>query len=257
MTLHEQFAEDLAVYAIGALEGQERSELELHLRDCSDCQAELAQLRGDAALLALSVSGPVPSQQAKQRFLRSISSDLNRKPVRSLRPSLPWWAVSGWAAAAVALAFTLFLWHDHVDQRRRLDALNERSRERDQQLLRANELVSILTDPKAVRVTLVAANTPPQPQGKAIYVRETGGLIFLANSLPQLPSGKAYELWLIPETGNPIPAGVFKPDTHGGATVVRPPLPRGVRAAAFAVTVEPESGSSAPTSTPILIGKSA
>jgi hypothetical protein len=79
MTLHEQFAEDLAVYAIGALEGQERSDLELHLRDCSDCQAELAQLRGDAALLALSVSGPVPSQQAKQRFLRSISSDLNHK----------------------------------------------------------------------------------------------------------------------------------------------------------------------------------
>jgi anti-sigma-K factor RskA len=105
-----------------------------------------------------------------------------------------------------------------------------------------------------MRVTLVAAKTPPQPQGKAIYLKDRSSLIFLANNMPVLPAQKAYELWLIPKTGNPIPAGVFKPDAHGSATVVNPPLPAGVEAKAFAITVEPESGSSTPTMPIVMVG---
>ena len=98
-----------------------------------------------------------------------------------------------------------------------------------------------------MRVTLVAAKTPPQPQGRAIYVRDRSSLIFLASNFHTLPAQKTYELWLIPTNGAPIPAGVFKPDAHGSATVINPPLPAGVTAKAFAVTVEPEGGSAAPT----------
>jgi anti-sigma-K factor RskA len=59
-------------------------------------------------------------------------------------------------------------------------------------------------------------------------------------------------LWLIPTSGNPIPAGVFKPDAHGSASVVNPPLPPGTEAKAFAITVENQAGSEKPT-TPILM----
>ena len=65
--------------------------------------------------------------------------------------------------------------------------------------------------------------------------------------MPTLPPQKAYELWLIPTQGAPIPAGVFKPDAHGRATVVNPPLPAGVEAKAFAITIENEGGSTTPT----------
>ena len=57
MTAHEQFAEDLALYAVGALSGDEKVSLEKHLQECASCRRELEQLRGDAALLALSTSG--------------------------------------------------------------------------------------------------------------------------------------------------------------------------------------------------------
>ena len=77
---------------------------------------------------------------------------------------------------------------------------------------------------------------------------------FLASNLQALPPQKAYELWLIPMNGAPIPAGVFKPDAHGSAAVVEPPLPAGVQAKAFAITVEPESGSSAPTLPVVMLG---
>jgi anti-sigma-K factor RskA len=92
------------------------------------------------------------------------------------------------------------------------------------------------------------------PAGKAIYSRERGGLIFVASNLNPLPPQKAYELWLIPTQGAPIPAGVFKPDARGGAMVINPPLPARVEAKAFAITIEPEQGSTTPTMPIVMIG---
>jgi anti-sigma-K factor RskA len=54
-------------------------------------------------------------------------------------------------------------------------------------------------------------------------------------------------LWLIPKPGWPIPAGVYKPNERGNAIVIHPPLPAGVEAKSFAITIEPENGSSVPT----------
>ncbi|MGA7857108.1 MAG: anti-sigma factor, partial [Terracidiphilus sp.] len=62
-------------------------------------------------------------------------------------------------------------------------------------------------------------------------------------------------LWVIPANGNaPIPAGLFRPDAAGNASVVLPPLPKGVPAKAFGVTVEKAEGSATPTAPIILAG---
>jgi anti-sigma-K factor RskA len=103
-------------------------------------------------------------------------------------------------------------------------------------------------------VTLVSVKTPPQPQGKAFYLRNRSSLVFVANNMPSLPPQKAYELWLIPVEGAPIPAGVFKPDARGSATVVNPPLPPGTQAKAFAITVENEAGATTPTMPIVMMG---
>jgi len=121
-------------------------------------------------------------------------------------------------------------------------------------LLQAKELLATLTSADAVHFTLVAGKIPPQPQGKAIYLRSTSTLVFLASNMPALPPQKTYELWLIPTSGAPIPAGLFRPDTHGSAALIKPPLPTGIEAKTFAITVEPGPGSAAPTSTPIMVG---
>jgi anti-sigma-K factor RskA len=111
-----------------------------------------------------------------------------------------------------------------------------------------------LTSPDGQHFTLVAAKAPPQPQGKVFYLRNRSSLVLLANNLPALPAQKAYELWLIPASGNPIPAGVFKPDAHGSASVVNPPLPAGTEAKAFAITVENEAGATTPTTPIVMMG---
>jgi anti-sigma-K factor RskA len=73
----------------------------------------------------------------------------------------------------------------------------------------------------------------------------------------QLTQEWTYELWVIPANGNaPIPAGLFRPDATGSASVVLPELPSGVQAKAFGVTVERAEGSQKPT-LPIILSGSA
>jgi len=251
MSVHEQFAEDLALQALGVLEGDERVALEKHLEECAACRLELEQLRGDMALMALSTAGPVPPQRARQRLLEAVARE-PRRVAASARPG--WWTLVPWVAAASLAVGLVVVSLQKSDLQRRIAGLQNESAQQQAELQRAREVVSTLTATDAMRVTLVAAKTPPQPQGKAIYVRDRSSLIFLASNFQALPAQKVYELWLVPINGAPIPAGTFKPDAHGSATVINPPLPAGVQAKAFAITVEPESGSSVPTMPILMIG---
>ena len=70
---------------------------------------------------------------------------------------------------------------------------------------------------------------------------------------PLLP-GKAYELWLIPMEGAPMPAGMFKPDDKGNAMMMDHTMSEGVTAKAFAVTLEDAAGSDKPTSPILIVG---
>jgi anti-sigma-K factor RskA len=251
MTAHEQFAEDLALHALGVLEGDDRAALEKHLEACAPCRRELEQLRGDTALMALSTAGPTPPQRARRRLLDAVA----REPRRASAPARQgWWTLVPWAAAAALAAGLVAVGLQDLNLQRRIAGLLNQAAQQQAELQQAREVVSTLTATDAMRVTLVAAKTPPQPEGKAIYVRDRSSLIFLASNFQSLPAQKAYELWLIPIIGAPIPAGLFKPDAHGSATVINPPLPTGVEAKAFAITVEPESGSAAPTMPILMIG---
>jgi hypothetical protein len=183
----------------------------------------------------------------------------------SERGQRPWWASFGWPAlrwvSAVALVLVGIgllrqnstLQQDVVSLRTRFQA---QITDQASKLEQANQVLATLIDPEATRIELVAQGNKPQPRGKAIYQRRSRNLIFFASNLPSLPAEKIYELWLFPAGGGaPIAAGLFKPDARGSATVVNPPLPEGVEAKNFAVTLEPESGShESPRGTAVIVG---
>jgi anti-sigma-K factor RskA len=251
MNEHAQFAEDLALYALGALDVEPKASIEKHLKECASCRRELEQLRGDAALLALSTSGPKPPARSKSRLMDAIAKEPRAKRARS---GLNWWAALGWVTAALMVVVAATLWR----QNQQLKTSNVKSvefieRER-LQFEKARSVADILQAPDATRYDVLPVKYPaPPPSGNAIYSRERG-LIFIASNLKPVPAEKAYELWLIPTQGAPVPAGVFKPDAHGSATVINPPLPAGAEAKAFAITIEPERGSSTPTMPIVMMG---
>jgi anti-sigma-K factor RskA len=255
MSAHEQFAEDLALYVLGSLAGNERSALDAHLQECASCRRELEWLHGDLSLLAMSATGPHPPARARQRFLSAIASNPKHPLATPERRQRSGWGILGWVAATAMVLLCVGLLRQNSSLSKDLASLRAQYGSQEAQLQQAKEIMATLVDPEALKIELVAAGSKPQPRGKAIYQRRSRGLIFLASSLPPLPAEKIYELWLIPTSGPPIAAGLFKPDARGSATVVNPPLPEGVEAKTFAVTLEPESGShEAPRGTFVIVG---
>jgi anti-sigma-K factor RskA len=254
MSEHERYAEDLALYALDALEGEDRARVDEHLAECAACRRELEQLRGDTALLALSTAGPRPPQRARQRLLDAVAREPRRPTLVESPTRRSWWGWLGWAATAAVVIFALSLWRENSGLKDTLASANSEAAKSTREMEELRRIAAPILEPESQRVTLVAAKTPPQPQGKVFYLRNRNSLVLLANNLAPLPAQKAYELWLIPTSGAPIPAGVFKPDAHGSASVVNPPLPAGAEAKAFAITVENEAGATTPTMPIVMMG---
>src|SRR5260221_874748 len=76
MNVHPQFAEALALYAMGTLDDlQDLAALQAHLGTCGDCRRELEALRADTALLALSAVGPQPPARSRERLLGAVAAE--------------------------------------------------------------------------------------------------------------------------------------------------------------------------------------
>jgi anti-sigma-K factor RskA len=251
MSVHEQFAEDLALHALGALEGPEKRALELHLAECTSCRSELLELQADASLLALTATAPTPSSRVRQELLRATAPEPRVLKVVPQRRS--WTLAFAFSAAALAL-IAAFLWKQNGNLNGALAEANRTFSQQQSQLTEAQDLINTLTSRESRRVTLVAAKSVPQPQGKVFYLPGKAHLVFLASNMAPLPPDRVYELWLIPLNGAPIPAGLFKADAHGSGSILNPPLQPGLEAKAFAITVEPAGGSAAPTSQIIMLG---
>lgn len=253
MTTHEQFTDELARYALGEIEGEERTSLEQHLAGCSACRRELQQLQGDLALLALSAAGPAPPQRSRQRLLQAIAKETPSAPFApARRPAWQWAPVF---AVLLLVVGSFLLWRENQSLEGQVGELEARMRQEQQLTEHARNVLLTLRSEEAQHFTLVAGPPKLEPQGKAIYLQRTAGLVFVASNLAPLPPNKTYELWLLPASGAaPLPAGVFQPDEQGSAIVLLPELPKGLEAKGFAVTIEPEGGSQTPTMPIVLAG---
>ncbi len=273
MTEHDQFAENLPLYALRALEGEDQAAVERHLEECAACRNELEELQGDMALLALTAAGPSPPERAKKRLMEVIAREprVASRPEMRVQPGVdagavsrgappavrnPWWTFVPAFAAVIVTVFALLIWQENVALQNHVAFLHREAQQQRALVAEARKVAEVLTAPEAVHFTLIAAPARPVPQGRAIYVQKRAGLVFLASNLEPIPAGKTYELWLLPATAGaaPIPAGLFKPDGRGSATVLTPPLPAGIQAKGFAVTIENEGGSQTPTMPIVMAG---
>jgi anti-sigma-K factor RskA len=250
---HAQFAEDLALYAMGALDDQACPELQAHLGTCGECRRELEALRADMALLALSATGPQPPQRSRQRLMAALAA--NSRDAKQARPaSAPVRQGSRWlfwaplAACLLLMVYTVFLMNAHHQDRIIYDSVVKELQDERIQHAHAQEILDMLRDPKALQMTLVAAKTGTQPQVKVIYVQDKGHVLLIANNVSELPASEAYQLWLVPAKGGPpMPAGTFKTDWRGHGMKLHYLQTAGIDAKSFAVTIEPEAGSETPT----------
>lgn len=286
-------ADDLTLFALQLLPEDELKAAVEHLEHCEACRQEVAQIQGDLVVYAMSAEQHSPPAAARERLLRRVAKEPKAVPVEAepvaaepVEPVLAsrnsilfasdlheeressrsgfatflgWF---GWAVAAAACVFAAVQFHQRQALQGTLSAQIARANVASGDALKAQEAMEALTNAGALQVGLHlppapnAAPAPPKPEGHAAYMADKGSLVFIAMHLDPVPEYKTYELWVLPSNGHdPMPAGTFKPDASGNASVVMPDLPKGIPAAGFGVTIEDDGGSKTPTSPVVLVGK--
>src|ERR1044071_2061943 len=232
--VHEDYKEMIPARALSALDAAEERALNEHLENCDECRRELEDWQATAAALSLASDPAEPSPQLRERILSEVRKDLSSLPEVILFPKRNIWSSFGtlgaiaavvlFAALAIGLAV---LWRQN------------------QRLEREREFVELVNTPGAKVVEL--RGTDPELSGTVkLAFDRTGRLVLMASKLPSVPQGKAYQLWFIVGKEPPTPGKTFVPDSSGSAVLkTEIPLPA---VHVFAITVEPASGSSAPTS---------
>ena len=234
----QELQEMFELYALGVLEGDERSEIDAHLaRGCENCQAELAgALSINAGVLSF-VPDEKPPRRLRQRLLAAIGYH---------DPGWGWvWALS------TAMALVVAVWLG-VQERERTQELAESrqtlfrvSGERDRLTL----AMQFLSDPQTRPASFGRGQTAP-PRGY-VFLHPQLGVLLVASNLPAAGQGKTYEMWVIPKGGAPRPAGLFQSDGARAFHILDGPLDLAM-IGTVAVTVEPAAGSTTPTM-PIII----
>ncbi|NQW17197.1 MAG: anti-sigma factor [Chloroflexi bacterium] len=83
---HGRLFESLPAYVLGALEEQERVEIEDHLESCPQCASEYDDLAEAGTILALNVPPREPPSELRTRLLDAIISDEEMTVVRDSSP---------------------------------------------------------------------------------------------------------------------------------------------------------------------------
>lgn len=236
--------DDLAAYAVGALDPDEHRAVDVHLASCARCCAQLA---GYFETLATFVPDEEPPPQIWTRIRAATATaeqDVPAAPTDAVAPVPPArrmtprrrrttprrWRISrpalvGMAAAIVAVAliagvatFRTFRDDPPTAAERAQDALDD-----------SDSTVVALDDPES--------GTPVA----RVVVASSGAAYVLLDDLDPLPADQAYQLWRTEGT-TPVSLGVLGPGTPD---VVQVSVPTGT--ARLAISREPAQGSPTPT----------
>ena len=239
MNSHETHETLAAMYAVGALDGDDLATFEAHLATgCDQCATIVRESREALARLALADTPAVPPPDVKAALLARVATAARARPSR--RGWLTWAAAT---AAVVALAVMLasgVVASRYEAQLGHMARETAKERERLAALRTQVAALELLRDPATRVIELRSPSS--SATARLIWNDKTGGYLITSN-LPPAPEGKAYELWALGGP-QPRPAGLFNVDPEG--RVVQKLEPAG-EAKGFAVTLEPATGVPAPT----------
>jgi hypothetical protein len=233
---HEELRDQYELYALGVAGDPERNEIREHLsRGCEVCMSEMRRARQLTAIIGIAAEPATPSPKLRRRILASVGFEQRR---------------FGWApllGLATALALFAAFYFSARERQFAIQTVSLREQMRTQaiELTRLNEAFAILSGPSTIEVGF-----GPGARGK-VYVDRSRGVVLIANNLPPAPAGRIYEMWTIAPGAKPVPAGLFQSESTGAALHIQPgPVAPDVKT--VAVTLEPDSGSLQPTTTPLV-----
>jgi len=213
--------DEVAAYALGALEPDEAERFRAHMETCVVCRDEFLAFREVVDVMPLAAPAYRAPRSLRRRVRRAVADDIRgRAPEvaprgRRFAFPRPTLALSAVATAAVA----------------------------------AVVLVIALSSGSGPSTRLIHAQVTGQ--GTAALRLSGGHTQLVVHDFAAPPAGQIYEVWLQRGERTPTPAGqLFDVDHHGDTDVQVPGSMRGV--SRVLVTPEPAGGSPRPTHAPVI-----
>lgn len=253
-------------FALNALNQSERDEVLQHAANADTAGQELDSLQQTAAYLGLTAPEIQPPPRIKTNVMDAIRTveqiptsvaetqsepyptqaralpDPVNEPAQSMqnarKKSQKFFALAAGILLIASGALGAMVWNLNTQQQ-------------------MNTLVQAM---KSERDTMMQILSAPDMQSKSqtlddgaiirlSYSAESGAMAVSTHSMPELPEGKGYELWLI-SAEKATPAGMLNL-SNASATAMITGSMEGITH--FGITVEPATGSPAPTTEPILL----
>lgn len=230
----EAVRDELAAYALGALEPEEERALERHLEGCESCRSRLRWLSPAIDVLPASVEQLEPPRRLKRSLMTIVAAeaaDAEREARAADRPrSRRSFAASLLRPAAALATLTLIALGVAIG------------------LLASGDEDG--GGPSASS-TVIEARAIGAPRGvdAELQLFRDGPAMLTASQLPPLADDEVFQLWI--ERGDRVlPGSTFVADRHGSAEQAIAQDLGGARG--IAVTREPRGGSESPTTPPFM-----
>ena len=238
--VHDDYKEMIPARALSALDAAEARALNEHLDNCSECRKELEEWEATAAALAVAADPAEPSPKVREQILKEIQNDRETPRVIPFRstPRNVWSAFGLLGAIAAVVLFSVLLIGLAVQWRQNRIMKDE--------LTRSKEFLELVTTPGAKVTDLKGMDLAAGATAKLAY-DQSGHAMLMADKLPTVPQGKAYQLWFIVGKNPPMPGKTFVPDKQGKGMLKDQMPAAAVGSAIFAITMEPAEGVAAPT----------
>lgn len=289
----DQLQDQLAAYALGALDPEETLAIERAVAASPEHQEELRQLREVVAQLAYAAPRATPSPAVRERLMTRVTASQAAAPAadasagtgpRARRPFA--WIMPATLTLLCAIVLVLGgisrnlsqsvaaldranrdlvttmvqLERALADTRTRQESMALQLAGSQQQIADLNArlaqeqyVVSFVTAPGVATRQLTAAQSNAAAQGEMYMYPGNSQAVVLFSGLPTLEPGKVYQFWLA-DGQKQVAGGTFSVDSSGIASLLVQ-APREVNAfSQVLVTVEPLGGSTAPGEEIVLTG---
>jgi anti-sigma-K factor RskA len=250
----EELMESVALYALGVLPREDAALIAAFVASDLEARREYLDLRAAADALAHSAEDPVDSatsSRMKERLLARVRAEAAGSGAARSRAqaAYPTWLWGTGLAAAAAIVFSVVSVAQDVNLRgelaaaqRRIGTLQAQNGQSERVAAQDRRTLTDLLALDAKRYTVAA--------GTVVVRRDR--IYFAFSKLPPPPKGHVYQAWTAPKGSTTVaPSITFAPNADGVAVVALPV--DATRVGAVAVSVEPDGGSKAPTTTPTFI----
>ena len=236
-TDHDELRDVAGPWVLGALDDEEAWRFSAHLDVCASCREEVERLRVAADALPLAATPVAPPPELRARLMDIVRAEAREgrgdepAPARAERP--PFWrswlsGLQARPALAAGLAGLLIVAGGAIGYAARGGS--------------------------SASTSLAHVDQRRAPGASGELVVGSGGASLRVSDMPGPGRGRVYQAWIQRAGGAPQPDGVFTVNRSGQGSVA---LSGDVQGATVLVTREPEGGSTAPSSLPILSVKPA